>query len=74
MSRKINQEQLKIDRKLAWERVNELLGGSDDDDDDDDKSEVKDKEKSGKKTLTMHFFLSWRIITTLENALISPIY
>ena len=54
MSRKINQEQLKIDRKLAWERVNELLGGSDDDD--DDKSEVKDKEKSGKKTLTMHFF------------------
>lgn len=52
MSRKINQEQLKIDRKLAWERVNELLGGSDDD---DDESEVKDKEKPGKKTLTMHF-------------------
>lgn len=72
MSRKINQEQLKIDRKLAWERVNELLGGSDDDD--DDEGEVKDKEKPGKKTLTMHFFLSWRIITTLENALISPIY
>lgn len=72
MSRKINQEQLKIDRKLAWERVNELLGGSDDDD--DDESKVKDKEKPGKKTLTMHFFLSWRIITTLENALISPIY
>lgn len=71
MSRKINQEQLKIDRKLAWERVNALLGGSDDD---DDESEVKDKEKPGKKTLTMHFFLSWRIITTLENALISPIY
>lgn len=55
MSRKINQEQLKIDRKLAWERVNELLGGSDDD---DDESKVKDKEKPGKKTLTMHFFLS----------------
>lgn len=55
MSRKINQEQLKIDRKLAWERVNELLGGSDDDDDDDE-SKVKDKEKPGKKTLTMHFF------------------
>lgn len=72
MSRKINQAQLKIDRKLAWERVNELLGGSDDDD--DDESEVKDKEKPGRKTLTMHFFLSWRIITTLENALISPIY
>lgn len=53
MSRKINQEQLKIDRKLAWERVNELLGGSDDD---DDESEVKDKEKPGKETLTMHFF------------------
>ena len=72
MSRKINQEQLKIDRKLAWERVNELLGGSDDDD--DDESKVKDKEKPGKKTQRCIFFLSWRIITTLENALISPIY
>lgn len=47
MSRKINQEQLKIDRKLAWERVNELLGGSDDDD--DDESKVKDKEEPGKR-------------------------
>lgn len=58
MSRKINQEQLKIDRKLAWERVNELLGGSDDDDDDESKvkDKEKDKEKPGKKTLTMHFF------------------
>lgn len=44
MSRKINQEQLKIDRKLAWERVNELLGGSD-----DDESKVKDKEEPGKR-------------------------
>lgn len=49
VSRKINQEQLKIDRKLAWERVNELLGGSDDD---DDESEVKDKEKPDTTTVS----------------------
>lgn len=55
MSRKINQAQLKIDRKLAWERVNELLGGSDDDD--DDESEVKDKEKPGRKTNDAFFFV-----------------
>lgn len=30
MSRKINQEQIKIDRRLAWERVKELLDGDED--------------------------------------------
>ena len=44
MSRKINQEQIKIDRRLAWERVKELLGG---DEDEEEEEEVAKASKSG---------------------------
>lgn len=36
MTRKINQEQIKIDRRLAWERVKELLDGDEDEEEDED--------------------------------------
>ena len=42
MTRKINQEQIKIDRKLAWERVKKFL-----DDDDEDEDEEEEASKSG---------------------------
>ncbi|XP_078374049.1 uncharacterized protein LOC144657575 isoform X2 [Oculina patagonica] len=35
VSRKINQEQIKIDRRLAWERVKELLDGDEDDEEEE---------------------------------------
>jgi len=45
VSRKINQEQIKIDRRLAWERVKELLGG--DEDDEEEEEEATRVSKSG---------------------------
>ena len=42
MPRKINQEQIKIDRRLAWERVKELL-----DDDEEEEEEQGAATKSG---------------------------
>ena len=56
MSRKINQEQIKIDRRLAWERVEELLGG-----DEDEEEEEGEATKSGRKTLL-----------TVEKLLLKP--
>lgn len=44
MSRKINQEQIKIDRRLAWGRVKELLGG---DEDEEEEEEATRASKSG---------------------------
>lgn len=44
MTRTINQEQMKIDRKLAWERVKKFL---DDDDDDEEEAEEGKPAKSG---------------------------
>ena len=49
MTRKINQEQIKLDRKLAWERVKRFL----DDDDDDDDEEEEEKEDETAKTSGM---------------------
>ena len=45
MSRKINQEQIIIDRKLAWERVQKFL---DDDEEEEEEDEKEEKSKSGK--------------------------
>ena len=42
MTQKINQEQIKIDRKLAWERVKQFL-----DDDDEEEDEEGETSKSG---------------------------
>ena len=57
MSRKINQEQIKIDRRLAWERVKELLGG----DEDEEEEEGGEATKSGRTTLL-----------TVEKTLLKP--
>ena len=51
MTRKINQEQMKIDRKLAWERVKKFL----DDDDDDEEGEEEERETSKSGTLRNNF-------------------
>lgn len=48
MSRKINQEQIKIDRRLAWERVKELLGG--DEDEEEEEEEGAGASKLGTRT------------------------
>ncbi|CAH3038359.1 unnamed protein product [Porites lobata] len=44
VSRKINQEQIIIDRKLAWERVQKFL---DDDEEEEEEDEKEEKSKSG---------------------------
>ena len=52
MTRKINQEQIKLDRKLAWERVKRFL-----DDDDDDEEEDKEDETSKTSGVLLSSFL-----------------
>ena len=54
MTRKINQEQIKLDRKLAWERVKRFL---DDDDDDDDEEEEKEDEMAKTSGMLLSSFL-----------------
>ena len=53
MTRKINQEQIKLDRKLAWERVKKFL----DDDDDDDEEEEKEDETAKTSSMLLSSFL-----------------
>lgn len=53
MTRKINQEQIKLDRKLAWERVKRFL----DDDDDDDEEEEKEDETPKTSGVLLSSFL-----------------
>ena len=52
MTRKINQEQIKLDRKLAWERVKIFL-----DDDDDDEEEEKEDETPKTSGVLLSSFL-----------------
>lgn len=52
MTRKINQEQIKLDRKLAWERVKRFL-----DDDDDDEEEEKEDETAKTSGMLLSSFL-----------------
>lgn len=47
VARKINQEQMKIDRKLAWERVKRFLD-DDDDEEEEDEEEKDEAEKTSK--------------------------
>ena len=53
MTRKINQEQIKLDRKLAWERVKRFL----DDDDEDDEEEEKEDETPKTSGVLLSSFL-----------------
>ena len=52
MSRKINQEQIIIDHKLAWERVQKFL---DDDEEEEEEDEKEEKSKSGKNRYLLFF-------------------
>ena len=56
MTRKINQEQIKMDRKLAWERVKRFL---DDDDDDDDEEEAKEDETAKTSGMLLSSFITY---------------
>ncbi|XP_074626688.1 uncharacterized protein LOC141884733 isoform X2 [Acropora palmata] len=47
VTRKINQEQIKMDRKLAWERVKRFLDNDDDDDDEEEEKEDEMAKTSG---------------------------
>ena len=64
MSRKINQEQIIIDRKLAWERVQKFL---DDDEEEEEEDEKEEKSKSGKNRYFFVLFILSRTQAPQRN-------
>ena len=56
MSRKINQEQIIIDRKLAWERVQKFLDDDEEEEEEEEEEDEKEeKSKSGKNRYLLFF-------------------